>query len=85
MNGAVLTRELKGRSLYHVQATAGLAPRWTIPKEYAEAAYFAASHNGAWPPYAATEVKDFIMNHAHEFSGAPDFYAFLRINRIEIL
>ena len=76
---------LPGWCRYCTQATIGLAPKWTLPNEYAEAAFYAGNHGG-WFSYGAnSEVKAFIHAHGHEFHSAEDFETFLRIHRIEIV
>ena len=76
---------IRGRCRYHVQATEDLAPKWTFPQEYAEAAFYAARTGGEWPEGAGRNIRRFVMEHGQEFASAPDFHTFLRIHRIEIL
>ncbi|MDR2049697.1 MAG: hypothetical protein LBP69_09620 [Treponema sp.] len=73
------------RCLYHVPATEGLAPKWTLPAEYAAAAYRAACSGGRPPPGSGRAVRAFLERHGRGFQSAPDFHAFLRIHRVEIL
>ena len=68
---------------YTVLSTVGQLPKWTLPEEYAQAAY--RVRIGANGHAFHADALNFALTYKRDFASAPCFHGFLRVNRIELL
>ena len=69
--------------VYTVLSTVGQGPKWTLPEEYAQAAY--RVRIGANGHTFHADALNFALTYKRDFASAPCFHGFLRVNRIELL